>query len=35
VSEDLSERILSLPVHPYLSTDDLQYVAEQVLTALV
>lgn len=34
VSEDASGRILSLPVHPYLSPEDRQYVAEQVLDAV-
>ena len=34
VSEDASDRILSLPVHPYLSEPDLQYVADSALEAL-
>jgi perosamine synthetase len=28
VAEDVSRRVLSLPVHPALSADDLQYIAE-------
>ena len=28
VAEDVSSRVLSLPVHPALSADDLQYIAE-------
>jgi perosamine synthetase len=30
VAEDVSRRVLSLPVHPSLSSDDLQYIAETV-----
>lgn len=32
VSESLSEKILSIPVHPYLSPEDLEYVADGVQT---
>ena len=34
VCESLSRRILSLPMHPYLSNDQAQYVAETVVRAL-
>jgi perosamine synthetase len=30
VSEELSRRVMSLPVHPSLSRDDIEYVAETV-----
>jgi UDP-2-acetamido-2-deoxy-ribo-hexuluronate aminotransferase len=33
VSEDLAERILALPIHPYLSDDDMAHVADSVLAA--
>jgi dTDP-4-amino-4,6-dideoxygalactose transaminase len=34
VSEDLAERILALPIHPYLSDDDMAHVADSVLAAV-
>jgi dTDP-4-amino-4,6-dideoxygalactose transaminase len=34
VSEDLSERVFSLPMHAYLSDEDARHVAEAVLEAL-
>ena len=30
VSEELSERILSLPMHPYLSDDDVGLIIDQI-----
>jgi dTDP-4-amino-4,6-dideoxygalactose transaminase len=30
VSEDVSKRILSLPMHPYLSDSDIGYIVEGV-----
>jgi len=34
VSEDLAERTLALPIHPYLSDDDMAHVADSVLAAV-
>jgi dTDP-4-amino-4,6-dideoxygalactose transaminase len=34
VSEGLAERILALPIHPYLSEEALGYVCEQVVGAV-
>ncbi len=34
VSEDLSERILALPIHPYLSDSDIAHVCDRLLMAL-
>ena len=33
-SERLSGRVLSLPMHPYLTDDQAHYVAERVVAAL-
>ena len=30
ISEDLSKRILSLPMHPYLSEDDVELIINQI-----
>jgi perosamine synthetase len=30
ISEELSRRVMSLPVHPSLSRDDIEYIAETV-----
>ena len=34
VSEDLAERILSLPIHPYLGEADIAFICERVLAAV-
>jgi dTDP-4-amino-4,6-dideoxygalactose transaminase len=34
VSEDLAERILSLPIHPYLGETDIAFICERVLAAV-
>ena len=34
VSEDLAERILALPIHPYLSEADMAHVCDRVLAAV-
>ncbi len=34
VSEDLAERILALPIHPYLSETDMAHVCDSVLNAV-
>ena len=34
VSEDLAERILALPIHPYLSESDMALVCDRVLDAV-
>lgn len=34
VTEHISERVLSVPVHPYLSDDDLTYIADEMLRLL-
>ncbi|HET7882420.1 MAG TPA: DegT/DnrJ/EryC1/StrS aminotransferase family protein [Acetobacteraceae bacterium] len=34
VSEDLAERILALPIHPYLSESDMAHVCDRVLEAV-
>jgi dTDP-4-amino-4,6-dideoxygalactose transaminase len=34
VSEDLANRILALPIHPYLSESDIAHVCDSVLDAV-
>jgi UDP-2-acetamido-2-deoxy-ribo-hexuluronate aminotransferase len=34
VSEDLAERILALPIHPYLSEGDMAHICDRVLAAV-
>ena len=34
VSEDLAERILALPIHPYLAEADMAHVCDRVLAAV-
>ncbi len=34
VSEDLAERILALPIHPYLSETEMAHVCDRVLEAV-
>jgi len=34
ITEDLSKRVLSLPMHPYLNTEDIDFISEQLIETL-